>query len=185
MGSFQNGLHLRIVRIVGVITVLALSPGAAVIATDEAAGAKFVYPDYAEPQVVFDIFLDEPAKLASALFWVRSLINPLLEAPYGFAPEFMDIKVVLHGTEVVTVAKKNYAQYRDIVERMKYYDQIGVEFKVCALSMDDYGYSAQDLQPFVQIVPSAMTEVAHWQQEGYAVLVPQVLERRQRIEEIR
>ncbi|MDX1697478.1 MAG: hypothetical protein R3308_04285, partial [Thiohalobacterales bacterium] len=60
--------------------------------------SREVQTPYGEQKVVFDFFLDEPAKINSALFWVRSLLNPLVEEPYGMAPEFLDIKVVIHGT---------------------------------------------------------------------------------------
>ncbi len=72
-----------------------------------------------------------------------------------------------------------------MVERMRYYDRIGVDFKVCALAAREYGYGADDFYPFVDLVPSAMAELAHWQQMGYALMVPTVFERTQSIEEIR
>jgi intracellular sulfur oxidation DsrE/DsrF family protein len=150
------------------------------------AGAKYEETPYAEEQkVVFDFFLDHPAKAASALFWLRSYVNPLLDDPYGFAPEFMDIKVIIHGTEIVTIAKKNYEKYRDIVERMKYYESLGVEFRVCALAAHDYGYTAKDFQDFIVITPSAITELGHWQQQGYALIRPIIYTRSHSIEEIR
>lgn len=148
-------------------------------------GPRYLSPDYAEPKVVYDFFLDDPAKMGSALYWIRSLINPLSESPYNLAPEFMDIKVVIHGTEIVTVAKKNYEKYREVVERMRYYAAIGVEFKVCALAAEDYAYQVEDFYEFIDVVPSAFTELVHWQNQGYALITPQVFIRRQTIEEMR
>ena len=147
--------------------------------------ARVVETPYEEPKVVFDFYFDEPQKIGPALYWIRSLTQPLLDEPYGMAPEFMDLKVVLHGTEIVTVAKKNYDQYADAVQRMRYYHSLGVEFKVCGLAADDYGYTAADLQPFIEVVPSAITELAHWQQQGYALITPTVMTRRHSIEDIR
>ena len=89
---------------------------------------------YTGQKVVYDFYLDNPQKINNALYWIRSLINPLMDEPYGMAPEFLDIKVVIHGTEIVTVARKNYDKYRDAVERMRYYASLGVEFKVCGLA---------------------------------------------------
>src|SRR5512143_1077592 len=85
------------------------------------AQAKLVQTPYREPHVVFDFYFDDPAKINAALYWIRALINPLTEAPYDMAPELMSIKAVIHGTEIVTLAKKNYDKYRDAVERMRYY----------------------------------------------------------------
>ena len=97
----------------------------------------------------------------------------------------MDIKVIIHGTEIVTLAKNNYSKYKTTVERMKYYSMLGVEFRVCALAAKDFGYTKKDFQPFVKIVPSAIIEIGHWQQQGYAIIKPEVMEKKFSIEEIR
>ncbi len=149
------------------------------------AAARVTTPPYGEPKVVYDFYLDDPAKMGAALYWIRSLMNPLSEEPYGFAPEMMDIKVVIHGAEIVTVAKKNYERYHDVVERMRYYASLGVQFKVCALAAADYQYTPADFYDFIEIVPSAFTELVHWQQQGYALLIPQVPVRHYTIDEIR
>ena len=112
-------------------------------------------------------------------------MNPLLEEPYGYAPEFMDIVVIIHGTEIVTVAKKNYDKYKSAVERMRYYASLGVKFKVCGLASYDYGYSVSDYYEFIEVVPSAITELAHWQMEGYALIAPKIMNKQFSIEEIR
>jgi len=140
---------------------------------------------YSEQQVVYDFYFDNPAKIASALYWIRSLMNPLMDEPYNIAPEFLDIVVVIHGTEIVTVAHKNYEQYRDVVERMRYYASLGVKFRVCGLAAHDYGYAIDDFYEFIEVVPSAITELAHWQLQGYALITPTVMEKRLSIEEIR
>jgi hypothetical protein len=144
-----------------------------------------VQTPYGEQKVVFDFYLDAPDKINTALYWIRSLINPLLEEPYGLAPEMLDIKVVIHGTEIVTVARKNYARYRDAVERMRYYASLGVEFKVCGLAASDFDYDTDAFYEFVEVVPSAIPELAHWQLQGYALLTPVVMEKRFANEEIR
>ena len=147
--------------------------------------ARVVMTPYSEQNVVYDFYLDEPAKINSALYWIRSLMNPLMEDPYNLAPEFMNIKVVIHGTEIVAVARKNYDKYKDAVERMRYYASLGVEFKVCGIAAHDYGYTVADFQEFIEIVPSAINELAHWQLEGYALITPTVMEKKFTIEEIR
>ena len=149
------------------------------------AEAKFVQTPYKEQNVVFDFFFDEPAKISSALFWVRSQMNPLIEEPYNLAPDFMNLIILIHGTEIVTLAKKNYPKYKDAVDRMRYYNSLGVKIRVCGLAAEDYGYSAKDFHDFVEKVPSAITELAHWQMEGYAVIAPKVMEKKYTIEEIR
>lgn len=149
------------------------------------APAEFVQTPYQEPKVVFDFYFDDPQKINSALYWVRSLINPLTEAPYEMAPEMMDIKVIIHGTEIVTVARHNYKKYKDAVERMRYYAELGVEFRVCGLAAADFSYTPQDFYEFIKLTPSAITELAHWQRQGYSLITPYVKEKKYATEEIR
>ncbi|GMQ83268.1 MAG: hypothetical protein BMS9Abin06_0001 [Gammaproteobacteria bacterium] len=163
-----------------VLLILLLSPSAH---ADK--GASFVQTPYSEQKVLFDFYFDDPQKINSALYWIRSLMNPLMETPYDMAPEFLDLKVIIHGTEIVTVARKNYKKYKDAVERMRYYAELGVEFRVCGLAAEDYGYRKEDFYDFIKVIPSAITELAHWQLQGYAVIRPIVVEKRLSIEEIR
>jgi len=150
-----------------------------------ATAAQAVETPYAAQKAVFDFYLDDPAKIGPALYWVRSWMNPLMAEPYGYAPEELHAVVVIHGTEIVTVVKKNYARYRDAVDRMRYYAGLGVKFRVCALAAADYGYEPKDFQDFVEVAPSAFDELVHWQMQGYGLIVPRVLERKYTIDEIR
>jgi len=149
------------------------------------AAGKWVATPYAPAKVVFEFYLDHPQKIGSALYWVRSLMNPLMEAPYNYSPEDLNIVVVIHGNEIVTVAKKNEAQYQDAVDRMRYYANLGVKFKVCGQAAAGFGYRLEDFQDFIEVVPNAITELAYWQQQGYALIVPKILEKTIDIESIR
>ena len=149
------------------------------------ASGKWVATPYAPARVVFEFYLDNPQKIGSALYWVRSLMNPLQEAPYNYSPEDLSIVVVIHGTEIVTAAKKNEPKYQEAVDRMRYYANLGVSFKVCGQAAEDYGYAVEDFHDFIEVVPNAITELAHWQQLGYALIVPQILDKKIDIESIR
>jgi intracellular sulfur oxidation DsrE/DsrF family protein len=85
----------------------------------------------------------------------------------------------------VTLARKNEERYTEVVQRMRYYADMGVKFKVCGLALQDYHYTAKDLYDFVEVTPSAITELMHWQNRGYALITPQVTEKRFSIESIR
>jgi intracellular sulfur oxidation DsrE/DsrF family protein len=148
-------------------------------------GATVVETPYEEPKVLFDFYFDRPDKIGPALYWIRSLTLPLSQPPYNMAPEMMEVIVLIHGTEIVTVAKKNYEKYSEAVDRMRYYASLGVKFRVCGLAAEDYGYRAEDLQDFIEIAPSAITELAHWQQQGYALITPQIMEKQLDIQAIR
>jgi hypothetical protein len=45
--------------------------------TTAQAEARVITPDYAPPEVVYDFYFDDPNKIESALYWIRSLMNPL------------------------------------------------------------------------------------------------------------
>lgn len=92
---------------------------------------------------------------------------------------------MIHGNEIVTVAKKNEAAYQDAVDRMRYYASLGVKFKVCGQAAADFGYRVEDFQDFIEVVPNGITELVHWQQQGYALIVPKVLEKTSDIESLR
>jgi len=146
---------------------------------------KRVFTPYTEQKVIFDFYFDHPEKINSALYWIRSLITPLMDSPYDYAPEFMDIKVMIHGTEIATLAKKNYNHYKTAVERMRYYEALGIQFKVCAIAANDFGYTDKDFYDFVQIVPSAMTELVHWQMQGYGLITPKIYSKKLSTDKIR
>jgi intracellular sulfur oxidation DsrE/DsrF family protein len=158
---------------------------AMLIAAPALGEARIVHPPYALPKVMFDFYLDDPQKIGAALFWVRSLMNPLMEEPYAMPPDDMEVVVIIHGTEIVTVATKNAAKYQDAVDRMRYYADLGVKFRVCGIAAQDYGYAAKDFQDFIEIAPSAITELAHWQQQGFAIITPQAMDKKFALEEIR
>lgn len=149
------------------------------------AQARVVQTPYQSPKALVDVFLDDPRKLGAALYWVRGLVNPLTEAPYRFFNEDLKIIVLLHGTEIVALARKNEAQYAEVVQRMRYYAEMGVKFKVCGLALKDYDYQPTDLYDFVEVTPSAMTELMHWQNQGYALIPATVLDKKFAIEQIR
>lgn len=151
-----------------------------------ASSAQFVATPYADEQkIVFDFYFDEPQKINPALYWLKGLVDPLLAEPYNLSPDDIDIKVILHGTEVVALAKHNYPKYKEAVQRMRYYAALGVEFRLCSIAAHDYDYMPKDLQDFVQLVPSGIAELAHWQSKGYVLITPKVQERHQSISEIR
>lgn len=151
-----------------------------------ASSAEFVATPYADNQkIVFDFYFDDPEKINAALYWVKGLVDPLMAEPYNLSPDDMDIKVILHGTEVVALAKHNYPQYQKAVQRMRYYAQLGVEFRLCSIAARDYDYVLNDLQDFVQLIPSGIAELAHWQKEGYVLIAPRIQEKRFAIAEIR
>lgn len=174
-----NTIPLHALAGVVLTATLLLPPGHAL------AQAKVVQTPYQNPKALVDIFLDDPAKLGAALYWVRSFVNPLTEAPYSMFPEDIKVVVLLHGTEIVALARKNAARYEEVLQRMRYYAETGVKFRVCGLALQDYGYTPADMQDFVEVAPSAITELVHWQNQGYALVPAIVQDKKFSIEQIR
>jgi hypothetical protein len=149
------------------------------------AQARVVQTPYQLPKALVQIYLDDPGKLGASLNWLRGLINPLTVSPYGMHAEDMQIIVLMHGTEIVTLARKNEERYREVVQRMRYYAEQGVKFKVCGQAMKDYDYTPADLYDFVEVTPSAIPELAYWQSQGYALIPAVVLDKKHSIDQIR
>ncbi|MEZ0361336.1 MAG: DsrE family protein [Hydrogenobacter sp.] len=143
-----------------------------------AEGAKFIQTQYTKPfKAVVEFYFDNPEKIGPALGWVSNLVYVLSNPPYNYSPEDIDIVVVSHGRELPVFAKENRKKYESIVERIESLSFYGVKFTVCSMAARQfYGYSEKDFYPFVTLVPSALTELIHWQQMGYGLLIPQVLE---------
>lgn len=177
--GYIGKLCIKMIRLFVLFSVIASQP---LLAADGT--SRYVEPPYQPPKVVFDFYFNEPLDMQAALYWVRSLSNPLSKAPYSYQLDDMSIVIVIHGTEIVTVARKNYARYKDVVERMRYYASFGVKFRVCGVNADEYGYDSDDFYDFVEVVPTAMAELAYWQQKGYALIKPDILNKKYSVEEI-
>ncbi len=169
-------------KLLSLALLLNLSLGMAM--SQPSAAATVEQTPYNEQKVVFEFYFDHPQKIATALYWVKAVYQTLNEEPYAYAPDFLGVKVIIHGTEIVTLAKKNYSKYTDIVERMRYYAELGADFRVCALSLAEFGYRPEDMPDFVTVIPSAVTELIHWQSQGYSLIVPKVWEKTIRLEDI-
>ncbi len=69
-----------------VILLMAIIISAApAIATEleDSKGGNGVETPYQEQNVLFDFYFDEPERINSALYWIRSQMNPLMDDPYN------------------------------------------------------------------------------------------------------
>ena len=144
-------------------------------------GGKFIQTQYSKPfKAVVEFYFDHPQKVGPALGWVSNLVYVLTNPPYNYSQEDIDIVVISHGRELPVFAKENRKNYESIVERMESLSMYGVRFMVCSMAAKQfYGYSEEDFYTFVSLVPSALTEIVHWQHMGYGLLIPQVIEIKQ------
>lgn len=138
-------------------------------------GASTSATPYADEQkVVLQFFFNHPSKLNVGLDWLRVYLNTLIDQPYNLAPEFLDIKVIMHGAEIVALTRQQGEKYRAARERIGYYASLGVDFRICEQYAQHLHYRPEDFPAFVTLVPSGPNELVHWQNQGYALLIPQV-----------
>jgi len=103
---------------------------------------------------------------------VFNSINALIKATADFGPheiEPLKIVVVSHGPELVVFARRNYAKYRDIVDRAASLAKQGVRFEACRNSAAAEGFGPADLYGFVTVVPSGPYALAYYQAKGYSL----------------
>jgi intracellular sulfur oxidation DsrE/DsrF family protein len=119
-------------------------------------------------KVVWDFNFIDP----KAVGGVFNNLNALLRATSEFGPHEIDpIKVVIvsHGPEVVVFDKKNYAKYKEIVDRAASLASQGVKFEVCRNAAAAQGIAPEDLHGFITVVPAGPYALAYWQSKGYTL----------------
>jgi intracellular sulfur oxidation DsrE/DsrF family protein len=99
-------------------------------------------------------------------------VGALMKATADFGPreiEPLKIVVVSHGPELVVFAKKNYAKYKDIVDRAASLASQGVRFEICRNAAAAQGFAPEDLYGFTTVVPAGPYALAYWQAKGYSL----------------
>jgi uncharacterized protein len=120
-------------------------------------------------KVVWDFNFQDPKTVGVVL----NNLNALLKATSEFGPKEIDpIKVVIvsHGPEVVLWAKKNYAKYKNIVDRAASFTKQGVRFEICRNDARALGFKPEDLDGFVTVIPAGPYALTYWQNKGYAYI---------------
>ncbi len=130
-------------------------------------------------KTVYQFNLETPEDLSQALGYVSNQLGSL--------KEFGDVKqshivVVAHGNELHMLSRLNRAAYPDIYERLKALADQGVSIRVCRNAARFRGYKPGDFYDVVTVVPAAMTELAKWQQKGYAYINANTIQRTKRPE---
>jgi len=128
--------------------------------------AHAVEQTYAKQKVVYDVAVDSEAA-------VRSVISRavLLANLNGNDPFDSKVVIVLHGNEIPFFVIKNYARYRELMQRAQSATQSGViEFRMCRIAAKGHGFEPADIHGFVTMVPMADAEIVRLQQAGYAYM---------------
>lgn len=120
-------------------------------------------------KTVWDFNFQDPETVGFVFNNVAALIKATDEyGPHDFHP--LKIVIVSHGPEVVLWAKKNYAKYKDIVDRAASMAQQGVKFEVCRNDAAALGFKPEDLDGFVTVIPAGPYALAYWENKGYAYI---------------
>ena len=78
------------------------------------------------------------------------------------------IEVVLHGPEVRVFQRKNYQQYKMLVDQAARLDAYKiVDIRVCEIWMEHDGVQRHDLPPFVDTVPNGPLFEEELVEQGY------------------
>lgn len=119
-------------------------------------------------KVVWDFNFIDPKGVGMSL----NNVNALLRATAEFGPrELEPIKVVIvsHGPEIVVFDKRNYAKYKDVVDRAAGFAKQGVRFEICRNAAAAQGIKPENLHGFVTVVPAGPYALAYWQAKGYSL----------------
>lgn len=119
-------------------------------------------------KVVWDFNFVDPKAVGGAF----NNVAALLRATSEFGPKEIDpIKVVIvsHGPEIVVFDKRNYAKYKDVVDRAASFASQGVKFEICRNAATAQGIAAENLHGFVTMVPAGPYALAYWQAKGYSL----------------
>lgn len=128
--------------------------------------AKVMEQTYAKQKVVYDAAVNSETALRSVISRAGLLANLNGNDPFD-----TKVVVLLHGNEIPFFAIRNYAKYRDLMQRAQGVSQTGVvEFRMCRIAAKGHGFEPADIHGFVTMVPMADTEIVRLQQAGYAYM---------------
>ncbi len=170
---------MKYIAVAGLILSLAgcASQGPAAVPNPASAApygtAKFsAYADIDEVKqlkAVYDFYFPKPNSVSLVLSAINSLMAQTAEfGPHDFDP--LKIVVVSHGPELVVFAKRNYAKYKEIVDRAASLAQQGVRFEICRGAAAALNFVAEDFHGFATVVPSGPYALTYWQMKGYGLI---------------
>ena len=89
----------------------------------------------------------------------------------GEKREELNIAMVLHGPDIRIFAKENYSRFKDIVDLAERLDADNViDFKACATTAAERGFSDSAFPAFIELVPYAPDEIRRLTGAGYIKL---------------
>jgi uncharacterized protein len=125
--------------------------------------------DIKQLKAVYDFYFPNPNSVSLVLSAINSLMAQTAEfGPHEFEP--LKIVVVSHGSELVVFAKRNYAKYKETVDRAASLAQQGVRFEICRGAAAALNFVPEDFHGFATVVPSGPYALTYWQMQGYGLI---------------
>lgn len=122
--------------------------------------------EYSKQRVVYDTAVKTVEALTSVLDRAS-----YLSALNGADPFDNKIVIVLHGDEINYFAIKNYAKYKDLMQRAQSLTVGGIiEFRMCKIAAASRDYEPKDIHGFVHLVPMGDAEIVRLQHEGFSYM---------------
>lgn len=115
---------------------------------------------------LFSVTLHTPEEIAGLLARAEELAKIR-----GADSSNTGIALVLHGPEIEIFAKKNYARFRETVDRAARLDAGRIiEVKMCRTEMQRLGIREEDIPGFIELVPYGPDEENRLRRSGYVYL---------------
>ena len=126
-------------------------------------------------RVIFDISTTarQRGKSNPQFETIARFIN--LHVAKGVPPENLKIVATLHGSATKDGLKNSF--YKNTIGEdnpnlkiIKTLKEFGVDFYLCAQSIEGYGFQEDQYSKYIDISPSAMTALIYFQQRGYILI---------------
>jgi intracellular sulfur oxidation DsrE/DsrF family protein len=96
----------------------------------------------------------------------NGLLSQVENLRKGFAPEKVEIEIVVHGNASGLVLAKNAA----VSDRVQKIEATGTNVAYCSNTQKKNNVKAEELTPGVTIIPSGIVQVIKRQEEGWAYI---------------
>jgi hypothetical protein len=116
---------------------------------------------------LFSVTLHTPEEIAGLLARAEELAKTMRPDD----SRHTGIALVLHGPEIEIFAKRNYARFRETVDRAARLDAGRiVEMKICRTEMKRLGIGEEEIPGFIELVPYGPDEEQRLRRSGYVYL---------------
>lgn len=129
--------------------------------------SRFDGTKYVAQKSVYDFNFERPLDAKVALAYLKNHLKAINE--FG-DPKNSHLVIVAHGNELHAFSRLNRAAYPGIYEELKALTDAGVTIRVCRNAARSRGYQPDEFYDVITVAPSAVSDLAKWQNEGYSYM---------------